>query len=74
MYSGESISSIIQLDKLPGFLNPVFLTARSAQMAVTTLYHSNISNPRTTIQKTKNPFMAHLECERQTFIYYYYIQ
>ena len=74
MYSGESISSIIQSGKLSGFLNPVFLRAKSVQMAVTTLYHSNISNLRTTIQKTKNSFMAHLECERQAFIYYYYIQ
>ena len=56
MYSGESISSVILLDALTGFLNPAFLTTKSAQGCCHLISFKNL---KTTEQKTKNFFMAH---------------
>ena len=71
MYSGESISSVIHLDALTGFLNPAFLTTKSTQGCCHLISFKNLE---TTEQKTKNFFMAHLECESQAFFYYNNIQ
>ena len=67
MYSGESISSVIHLDAPSGFLNPAFLTTKSTQGCYHLISFKNLNSIE---QKTKNFFMAHLECESQAFFYY----
>ena len=74
MYSGESISSVIQSGCTHRIPHSCILNNQVSPMDVTTLYHLYILNLRTTVQKTKNSFMAHLECERQAFFYYNNIQ
>ena len=67
MYSGESISSVIHLNAPTGFLNPAFLTTKSAQVCCHLISFKILNS---TEQKTKNFLMAHLECESQAFFYY----